>query len=65
MCHSKTPRHNSKRQFAYKEIKSKYALKLALPHITWGLIWDTKKREERTTKTFLEKSLGLEKLKLR
>ena len=30
MCHSKTPRHNSKRQFVYKEIKSKYVLKLAL-----------------------------------
>ena len=49
-CATIKPLDNSKRQFAYKEIKSKYALKLALPYITWGLIWDTKKRKERTTK---------------
>ena len=47
MYHNKIPIHNSKRQFAYKEIKSKYALKSALPYITWGLIWDHKKRGRR------------------
>ena len=59
------PLDNSKRQFAYKEIKSKYALKLALPYITWGLIWDVKKKKERTTRTFFEKSQGFDKMKLR
>ena len=47
MCHIKTPRHIYKRQYL---IKSKCVLKLALPYIAWGLIWDVKKRKERTTK---------------
>ena len=41
------------RYFAYKEIKSKYAHKSAVPYITWGLIQDTKKGKERTTRIFL------------
>ena len=47
MHHIKAPRHNYKRQYL---IKSKNALKLALPYITWVLIQDVKKRKERTTK---------------
>ena len=43
------------------------ALSSALSYITWGLIWDTKKKKERTIKILKEKekSQGLEKLNLK
>ena len=50
---AKNPRHpRHSRQLAYKENKSKYAHESALPYITWGLIWDTKKRRRRTIRKF-------------